>query len=1141
MSSQAPATTVTSHQPTSAAEDERWKEWKEWKKRKQWEDFCRWKEEEGRNNANIVQETSGTTSSTGVTNAQYAQSGQATGVAMDTVTPLSDGEQGNNDLNPVQKESEDTSNTGKTQYVLSGQPTGWAAMDKVIHEYDENKVKECKDDIDNLLVFAGLFSSILTAFLIQSYQSLLGDTSGQSQLGQQPVNQTAGYQLERSQIYPATSPSSPSTPTQPSTYNIRVNALWFASLILALISASFGILVKQWLREYMAVTNPSPQARLRLRQLRCPALDTWMVFGIAAILPFILHLSLALFFVGLAYFTAPIHPSIRDTTIPLIGAWGFCFAAVTLLPLFFPRCPYRTTFLQLLFSRIHRGMQRFTTHASHRIDERLEDTKPPASNVTTPTPPPSSVASATPPSSGITSTVPSSSLNKTGHWYSPVTTLCLMMLRKLFNVVARACDRANELEVILSDQKDLKVLSDADAIQSNDELLITEISEAAGQVDIAKLNPYATLKFIRELLRNRISFPSLPDDDDNNPYAYNELIINLEGTTLRHQTRKAIIKMILNFLPRLPSSFKGFPDPALIRGQGQPNDPAHLEPRLIFALLLSLSGESLDQAKFLVDHLSQQKRGREIVLMFRPYSLKYTTATWFAWKKIKVVVGLLRGLYWVHVRIFHRSSSKHITAHRRPPRQDKTLANLVHGLCLVHRSVQGQWSLAQVLRSIGPTQEEYPTIPQHNVNSDNKTTSINPETREKVDTSKYLESLGFRTMCFVTSLEYWTGGLDRAVIEDVLTSICDGIKTRITVYKEASGSASSLEPGHIAGSTVEKVDVMALDNIVTFLCLQTLRPQWFRPEKCWSSLIPSLLSTHESRNITLARAVSCVPVLGALRLCWRAATHSHVSGVHIIKGLDVEMLKNWKISLQNAFNGFARSNDTYTLKLLSFSLYLYVFSTPRLLGISQGDGEKEAWKAVFGELATALQGSNVQSEGRTPRNNPIERRSEKPLVLSALASICLEIIRFEETLARILHQHIVVDGTTLESYSNFRYTPNQMVDKTLISGWDCAPLCSVFPETLISTLKPLAASSYTQPISELDQLSGATEINFHEYCIAYGERLRVHRVRSVLLLAFSASEKTTTMPAEGHATPRNFFRFPHRAAQFGHAEYILLH
>ncbi len=34
-----------------------------------------------------------------------------------------------------------------------GQPTGWAAMAEDIRKYDEDKVKECRDDIDTLMTF----------------------------------------------------------------------------------------------------------------------------------------------------------------------------------------------------------------------------------------------------------------------------------------------------------------------------------------------------------------------------------------------------------------------------------------------------------------------------------------------------------------------------------------------------------------------------------------------------------------------------------------------------------------------------------------------------------------------------------------------------------------------------------------------------------------------------------------------------------------------------------------------------------------------------------------------------------------------------------------------------------------------------
>ncbi|KAI0691121.1 hypothetical protein BC835DRAFT_133189 [Cytidiella melzeri] len=133
---------------------------------------------------------------------------------------------------------------------------------------------------------------------------------------------------------------------QPSVNAIRVNVLWFASLTLALISASFGILVKQWLREYLAGDYTSPQARLRVRHYRNPGLEKWEVFEIAAMLPLLLQLSLALFFIGLCFFTADIHSSVGHTTLPLVAGWGFLFISAAFAPAFSPRCPYKTTLLK---------------------------------------------------------------------------------------------------------------------------------------------------------------------------------------------------------------------------------------------------------------------------------------------------------------------------------------------------------------------------------------------------------------------------------------------------------------------------------------------------------------------------------------------------------------------------------------------------------------------------------------------------------------------------------------------------------------------------------------------------------------------------------------------------------------------------
>lgn len=199
---------------------------------------------------------------------------------------------------------------------------------------------------------AGLYSAVLSAFVVQSYSLLQPDTGTQVvQLLQQLVAQN--YTFNAGSIN-AASPYPVSPPFVAPDWAVRVNVLWFASLIFSLATASFGMLVKQWLREYLAMDYTSPQERLRARQYRHPGLRDWRVYEIAAMLPLLLQLALGLFFVGLCYFTSAIHSSLANTSLPLVCGWAFFFFTTTLAPLLSPRCPFKTTLLKAAMSSARR-------------------------------------------------------------------------------------------------------------------------------------------------------------------------------------------------------------------------------------------------------------------------------------------------------------------------------------------------------------------------------------------------------------------------------------------------------------------------------------------------------------------------------------------------------------------------------------------------------------------------------------------------------------------------------------------------------------------------------------------------------------------------------------------------------------------
>lgn len=208
---------------------------------------------------------------------------------------------------------------------------------------------------------------MLTAFLIESYKNLQEDPQ-QVIIGVlwQISLQTNSYTIAPGHLNSTTPFYSDGARDSfaPSIAAERVNVCWFASLILSLSTASFGILVKQWLREYLAVDNAKPEERLRIRHHRFLGLKSWKLFEIAAFLPLILQLSLALFFVGLCFFTASVHRSIGTTSVVLVSGWALFFIFALLAPVLSSSCPYKTTFLKTPLSVVRLHILPIITHST---------------------------------------------------------------------------------------------------------------------------------------------------------------------------------------------------------------------------------------------------------------------------------------------------------------------------------------------------------------------------------------------------------------------------------------------------------------------------------------------------------------------------------------------------------------------------------------------------------------------------------------------------------------------------------------------------------------------------------------------------------------------------------------------------------
>jgi Family of unknown function (DUF6535) len=203
---------------------------------------------------------------------------------------------------------------------------------------------------------AGLFSAVLTAFIIDSYKMLQPDSQKTTatlllHLMQQldtllRTNNTAIDTLS------ANSLSSLLTPFQPPPCVWWINAIWFSSLMCSLSAAFFAMLTKQWLQAYTLDRPGRVETHARQRHFRYAGLVTWKVSVIISTLPVLLQAGFSLFFVGLDILLWSINPDIGYIMISLtVLLLGF-YVITTIAPLFDLTCPFKTPFSLFLRLRV---------------------------------------------------------------------------------------------------------------------------------------------------------------------------------------------------------------------------------------------------------------------------------------------------------------------------------------------------------------------------------------------------------------------------------------------------------------------------------------------------------------------------------------------------------------------------------------------------------------------------------------------------------------------------------------------------------------------------------------------------------------------------------------------------------------------
>ena len=142
--------------------------------------------------------------------------------------------------------------------------------------------------------------------------------------------------------------SSAAEPFQPDSTSLHVNALWFSSLTLTLISALGGVLAKGWLAQYNPASLRERSSDACERHLRALRARQWQLEPFITGIPLLIQISLFLFFAGLIIQLLENDVRIWVTVVILVGITGIMYIIGTFLPWFSPSCPYQTPISDLL-------------------------------------------------------------------------------------------------------------------------------------------------------------------------------------------------------------------------------------------------------------------------------------------------------------------------------------------------------------------------------------------------------------------------------------------------------------------------------------------------------------------------------------------------------------------------------------------------------------------------------------------------------------------------------------------------------------------------------------------------------------------------------------------------------------------------
>ncbi|KAJ7479713.1 hypothetical protein FB451DRAFT_164118 [Mycena latifolia] len=188
----------------------------------------------------------------------------------------------------------------------------WNAYMKLANEHDKEFKEKYGTDLDTALIFAGLFSAVSSAFIIQIQSQVMA-------------------------------------PPEPLRIIVVAQSLLYISLFTTLLAALLAVLGKQWIMHYEAAgSRGSIEERGLERQRKLDGMRRWKFDAVLQMFPLLLQLALLLFSTALSLYLWTVHHTIAIIVqaLTLLGCVSYIF--LLLSAILSPDSPFQTPLAPIL-------------------------------------------------------------------------------------------------------------------------------------------------------------------------------------------------------------------------------------------------------------------------------------------------------------------------------------------------------------------------------------------------------------------------------------------------------------------------------------------------------------------------------------------------------------------------------------------------------------------------------------------------------------------------------------------------------------------------------------------------------------------------------------------------------------------------